>query len=266
MIEILRKEIDKFHSREEKINHLREFLQILILKIIYDTGFMANLVFTGGTALRILFDLRRFSEDLDFSLVHRKNYDFVDFSRTLKDRLSQYGLLVETKKKTEKYVQKVDVRFIEILFKLSLSSMHSENLLIRIEIDTNPPAGGRTEISTVNKTFIFQVVHFDIPSLFATKIHACFYRKYTKGRDFYDLLWYLTKKAEPNFRLLNNAIRQTQGDKVPAVSKDNLGTFLRDKLKKVDFKTVRKDVERFLEDKNEVALLNRETFLDLVKR
>ncbi len=265
MIDLMKKETAGFRSREEKVNHLREFLQVLILKICCDSGFMSNLVFTGGTALRILFDLHRFSEDLDFSLIHKENYRFADFSKTLKDRLLQYGLSVETKERIQTSTQRVDLKFKNILYRLSLSSLRSENLLIKIEIDANPPAGGGTEISLVNKTFIFQVVHFDIPSLFATKIHACFYRKYTKGRDFYDLLWYLTKKAEPNYKLLNNAIRQTEGKEAPMVHRNNFRIFIEKKLENVNFTTVRKDVERFIEDKNEVALLNRETFLHLTK-
>ena len=78
-------------------------------------------------------------------------------------------------------------------------------------MDTNPPKGGRTAETPLNKTYIFSVRHFDLPSMLATKLHACFYRKYTKGRDFYDLVWYLGRKVFPNLELLNNAIQQTEG-------------------------------------------------------
>lgn len=92
MLDILKKQIAGFRSREDKINHLREFLQILILKIIYDTGYFRNLSFVGGTALRILYDLRRFSEDLDFSLFQKSHYDFRVFGKTLYQQLKNYGL------------------------------------------------------------------------------------------------------------------------------------------------------------------------------
>ena len=62
----------------------------------------------------------------------------------------------------------------------------------------------------LNKEFLIGINHFDLPSLFAGKLHAVLCRKYTKGRDFYDLLWYLGKKIEPNYLLLNNALEQTQ--------------------------------------------------------
>ncbi|MDI6841098.1 MAG: hypothetical protein QMD71_09705 [bacterium] len=94
-------------------------------------------------------------------------------------------------------------------------------------------------------------------------MHACFFRKYTKGRDFYDLLWYLGKKLLPNFELLNNAIEQTEHKKVN-VDAENFNDFLREKLAKIDFVRVRKDVARFIEDKNELKLLDKDLILKLI--
>lgn len=263
MIDILQNQIKDFPSREEKINHLREFLQILNLKIIYDLGYFKNLSFVGGTALRILFDLRRFSEDLDFSLTSRKNYDFEVFIQKMHSQLSNYGLAVELKKQAKKTVANLDVKFTDILFDLGLSPLKEEKLFIKVEIDTNPPNGAEIDISLVNKTYIFTVAHYDIPSLFATKIHACFYRKYIKGRDFYDLIWYLGKKVKPNFELLNNAIVQTHGQREP-VNEGNYKQFLKEQLARIDFSQARRDVERFLEDKKELDLLNRDLILRLI--
>jgi len=87
MITLLKSEIEKYSTQEERIHHLRESLQILILKVIYDRGFFKNLSFVGGTALRILYDLKRFSEDLDFSLIQKKGFDFTKFSQDLKKQL-----------------------------------------------------------------------------------------------------------------------------------------------------------------------------------
>jgi len=99
--------------------------------------------------------------------------------------------------------------------------------------------------------------------MYATKLHACLFRKYAKGRDFYDLVWYLTKKITPNFILLNNAIEQTQG-KGLGLSENNYRDFLSERIEQVDFKTVRKDVDRFLEDKNELKLLDAEVIKRLL--
>lgn len=80
-----------------------------------------------------------------------------------------------------------------------------------LEINTNPPAGGRFEKTIINRIYMFSITRFDLASVFATKLHACFYRKFTKGRDFYDFIWYLTKKITPNFYIFNNTIEQTEG-------------------------------------------------------
>jgi uncharacterized protein YukJ len=104
-----------------------------------------------------------------------------------------------------------------------------------------------------------------LPSLFATKLHACFYRKYVKGRDFYDLIWYLSNNVEPNFTLLNNAIKQTDKNQ-KRITKNNFKSPLSERIEHIDFKLVKKDVERFLEDKNEIKLLDYKTVKSLIDR
>ena len=263
MITLLKSEIEKYSTQEERIHHLRESLQILILKIIYDRGFFKNLSFVGGTALRILYDLKRFSEDLDFSLIQKKGFDFTKFSQDLKKQLKLYGLTVETNEKREANVKSSMLKFPEILYSLGLSPLKSQKLFVRVEVDTNPQAGWRNEVSLVNKIYLFSVTHFDLPSLFATKIHACFFRRYVKGRDFYDLVWYLTRKVTPNFQLLNNAIAQTE-KKRPNLKEENLKGFLKEYLGKVNFNKVRKDVQRFLVNKDELKLLEKGLILKLL--
>lgn len=262
MINLLEQQVSKFKTREEKINQLREFLQVLVLKIIFDLGYFKNLSFVGGTALRIIYDLRRFSEDLDFSLISENNYDFINFLELLEKQLKNYAVEVDINYKDKKAVQNIDLKFKNLLSSLNLSSNKKEKLYIKVEIDSNPPAGANSEISLINKTYLFSVAHYDLASLYATKIHACFYRKYTKGRDFYDLIWYLGKKIKPNYTLLNNAIYQTEG-KTELVNEANFGWFLKDKLSKVNFEDAKKDVERFLEDKQELKLLDKDIILKL---
>lgn len=264
MIEVLASQIKNFVTAEEKANHLREFLQILILKIIYDRGYFGNLSFVGGTALRILYDLRRFSEDIDFSLTNKRRFSFDNISKSLSRQLENYALNAELKGQDRRTVQSIEIKFLDILYELGLTTQKSKKLMIKLKIDSNPPGGAQTEISLVNKTYIFTVTHYDLPSLYATKLHACFFRPFIKGRDFYDLIWYLGKKVSPNYILLNNAISQTHGD-MEKVSDANFHSFLRNELLKVDFDLVKKDVARFLENKEELKLLNRDMVLGLAK-
>lgn len=264
MIDFIRKQLKPEWALEEKIHYTREFLQVLLLKILYDKEQFQYLAFVGGTALRLLYDLNRFSEDLDFCLVQKKGYSFSKLIQGVKADLVLYSLAVDLNVNEQKTVQNVMIRFRDLLYQLGLSPLRDQKLSIRLEIDNHPPRGGMTQVGLINRYFLFSVNHFDLASLFATKLHACFYRKYTKGRDFYDLVWYLGKKIKPNVLLLNNAVLQTEKVSL-GISEENFFDFLREWLEKVDFSVVRKDVERFLADKKELALINKETILSFLK-
>jgi len=264
MYEILKKQYDENMPLEFKIAHLREFLQILILKIIYDKGYFKNITFTGGTALRIIYNIRRFSEEIDFSLTKKRNFNFNKFLSDLEYELKQYGLDVEMNKKDEKTAKSIMIKFKKILFKLGLSQSKEQKLSVKLEIDTKPPSGWNLQMSLISKTFIFTVTHFDLPSLYATKLHACFFRKYTKGRDIYDLLWYLGQNIQPNFKLLNNAIKQTE-KKIYRITQSNFKDFLLDMIERIDFTKAKKDVERFLIDKLELKLFNKNIMRKIIE-
>lgn len=258
MIELLKEQFNAAMPAEEKLNRAREFLQLTVLKIIHDKGYFSNLAFVGGTALRLLFSLRRFSEDLDFSLVKKKEYSFLELNKQIEHELKLYGLPVELKIKEGKVVQNTLLKFGKLLKELGLSNLDEQNLSIKIEVDSNPPKGWNLESTLINKVYLFNLMHFDISSLYATKLHACFFRKYVKGRDFYDLVWYIGRKTRPNYILLNNAIEQTEGSSLK-VGERNFREFVLERLKKIDFQAARRDVERFLEDKNELKLLEFDT-------
>ncbi|MHC9543068.1 MAG: nucleotidyl transferase AbiEii/AbiGii toxin family protein [Vulcanimicrobiota bacterium] len=264
MIDLLKNTVKDSRDREEKQNRTREFLQVLILKILFDNNSFRNLAFQGGTALRILFDLRRFSEDLDFSLIHSDGYSASSLVDLFQRVFSVYGLPCELRLKDDRTVQQLDFRFSTVLQKMGLSSQKGQRLLIKMEIDTSPPAGWRTALSLVSRYFIFSVCHFDLPSLFATKLHACFFRKYTKGRDFYDFLWYLGRRIEPEFALLNNAIEQTEKYN-PGIDRAHFRDFLEEKLSHIDYNVVKKDLAPFVEDRSELILFDKEHMLEMVK-
>ena len=257
MIEVIRQQLTPQMPAEEKMNRTREFLQIICLKVLSDKGYFEQLAFTGGTALRLLFGVRRFSEDLDFSLIKKEGYAFEVLCERVLNELRLTGLMVEARSKDATNVHSLLVKFPGILKEVGLSALADQKLSVKLEIDSNPPAGGQMATMFVSRTYVFNVTHFDLPSMFATKLHACFYRKYTKGRDFYDLIWYMANKVRPNFRLLNNAISQTQGVS-SSIGEKNFREFLLKGINKVDFVVARKDVERFLEDKSELRLFEKD--------
>jgi len=264
MIEAIKQQFSAAMPAGEKINRTREFLQIMALKNLSDQDAFNNVAFVGGTALRVLFGSRRFSEDLDFSLILGKGYDFEKTAAKLKRYFELNNLPAECKPKIDKTVHSAFIKFPGLLKELGLGAFEAQKLSIKLEIDTNPPKGWRLAAATLNKTYIFRVTHFDLPSLFATKLHACFFRKYTKGRDFYDLVWYLGKKVKPNIRLLNNAVSQTEG-KNPGITEAALKDFMLEKLAKVDFPAAIKDVRRFVEDEKELRLITRQAIEEMVK-
>ena len=222
--------------------------------------------FKGGTSLKKCYiETWRFSEDLDFSVISNKQYDFGRIISHIEREFRLYGLNVEGKIKQDKVVQSSFLKFSGLLEKLGLSNLEEQKLSIKLEVDTNPPRGWNIENTLINNVYMINVAHYDLPSLYATKLHACFFRKYTKGRDFYDLFWYIGKKITPNLTLLNNAIRQTEGYN-PNLTEDNFRKFVLSELKKINFKIVRSDVERFLEDKNELKLLQFEIIKDTLSR
>ena len=263
MNDLLKQIVAKEPTAENKINVAREFLQELMLKILFDRGAFNHLAFVGGTALRVLYGLRRYSEDLDFSLIKKSGYSFEEILHNLFFEIKHFGFKIEKGASKSGVVNGCMIKFPGLLAELGLSSMKSQKLAVKLEIDTNPPAGGKTVLIPVSKAFVFAVNSFDLPSLFATKLHACFFRGYVKGRDFYDLIWYLGKQIEPNYVLLNNAIKQTQ-KKDLKLGPDNLREFMRAHLAKIDFALAKKDVERFLEDKSELKLFNKDLILAML--
>ena len=261
MLEIIKQQLNSKMDRETKINKVREFLQILILKIIYDRGYFARIAFEGGTALRIIFDTRRFSEDLDFSLIEMKNWNFSKLTSNLKHEIDLRDLNCEMKLNKSRPVQSIFIKFPGLLHSLNLSNFPEQKISIKLEIDTSPPAGAKVTTSYVSKIYILNLTHLDLSSMFAKKLHACFFRDYIKGRDFYDLVWYLGKSIKPNFTLLNNAIKQTETN-IVMLNESNFKKFLLNKLKQIDFTKVKDDVKNFLQDQEELKLLD----LDLIKQ
>lgn len=258
MIEALKQEFAGGVSVEDKANKAREFLQILALKSLSDQDAFSNIAFIGGTALRIIYGLRRFSEDLDFSIVSAEGYDFSAICGGLEKVFRLNGLNAVLNKDKEKTVYSAFLTFPGLPHALGLSGHKQEKLSIKLEIDTNPPAGWKMQTTVVNKTYLFGVAHYDLPSMFAGKLHTCFYRRYTKGRDIYDLFWYLGRKVRPNFEMLNNAVAQSQG-RAPGVDAGNFKEFMLERAVNIDLAAAKKDVERFLEDKSELRLFTKET-------
>lgn len=244
----------------QALHRLREYLQALVLRSLHESEAFRPLAFVGGTALRFLHGLPRFSEDLDFSLVSADGYAGREWMAKIKRDLSLAGFAAEVTWNERKVVHAAWVRLAGILREAGLAAMPDEKLSIKIEIDTRPPAGARCERRVVTRHVTFLLQHYDLPSLLAGKLHAALTRRYVKGRDWYDLMWYLSQRPPPapNLTLLQNALDQTQG--AGRFDARSWPERVRERLAVMDLKAVRDDVAPFLERPQDAALLTRDHF------
>lgn len=134
-------------------------------------------------------------------------------------------------------------------------------------MDSHPPAGARIVSSLVRRHVILNLRHYDKGSLLAGKLHAILARPYTKGRDIYDLIWYLSDRTwpAPNFELLHNALAQT-GRQDPEVTPENWRSLIRRRIETLQWKQVVDDVKPFLERPADVNLLTRENLLSVLEQ
>jgi len=238
-------------------NLAREYLQARILVALQHAGAMIPLAFHGGTALRFLYVHGRYSEDLDFALEgDRQRYDFRGYLQAIRSELIPEGYTVALKVSDQKAVQNAFVRFPGLLYDLGLSGQSSEVLAVKLEVDTNPPPGAGLATSVVRRYFVLQLQHHDKASLLSGKLHAILQRPYTKGRDIYDLLWYLSDPTwpSPNLELLNNALAQTgwQGE---ALTTANWREQVKTRLRLLDWKGLQADARPFVEPDFDLGLL-----------
>jgi len=254
-------------AQGQKRNVLREYLQAHVLYSLQSVRAFERIAFVGGTALRFLYGLRRYSEDLDFSLEHAKGYSFARLLDRVEADLANAGFDVTVHPREGEPVDSAFVRLPGLLYEAGLSPHRTEKLSVKIEIDTRPPGGATTETTLINRHFLVALLHYGIPSLMAGKLHALLSRPYTKGRDVYDLLWYLsrTDPVDPNVPLLQNALAQT-GWNGPQVTLENWREVIADKMAKLDFAEIAEDVGPFLERPEDRALLTRDIVLSALRQ
>jgi hypothetical protein len=241
-----------------RLNLLREYLQACVLRSLHESEAYACLSFVGGTALRFLFNLPRFSEDLDFSLESADGYAPDQWMAKLERDLSLAGFDAALSWNDRNTVHQAWVKVAGILADAGLAGRPEQKLSIKLEIDTRPPAGAVSLAEIVNRHQIFSVRHHDLPSLMAGKIHALSTRSFDKGRDWYDLLWYRSQRppVSPNLTLLQNALDQTEG--AAAMDGSRWDHHLQERVGILDLQALADEIRPFLERPSEAGLLTAE--------
>lgn len=240
------KEFFKKYAQEKNIpwqekNILLEYLQTQILKALSLSKFNDSLSFLGGTCLRFAHDIDRFSEDLDFDLIKKDGFNIENLMVDIQKKLELQGFVVDARTKTTENIHIIFFRFRNVLREFGFNVHKDEKVLIRFEIDFNPSEHILTETKFADSfNERFPMLANTLKTLFAQKILAIVFRPYQKGRDFYDLVWFLSQKnIEPDYKILKEkglAIENRAG----------LIEFLEKQAEKSDLKQAAKDVERFL--------------------
>jgi len=276
---IVQSKLDMYNCKtaQDEENAIREIAQEICLSGLSRAGFFKKAAFQGGTCLRIFYGVGRFSEDLDFCLNKpEKNFSLKHYLDSLCAELKLYGFefTLAGGHKAGDVVQKgmlKDRAIANVLsFKHFRPGRDTKSIKIKIELDTNPPEGGSVEVKYHDFPFAFETAVHDSASLFAGKCHALLCREYVKGRDWYDFLWYVSRKIRVNFKLLSAALNQTgpwQGQGIKADAKW-CGQSLREKIGGINWEDAKKDVRRFLkpEELATLDLWGKEFFTDRAEK
>lgn len=239
----------------EEENAMKEIIQEIALYALWRADFFDVALFQGGTSLRILHGLPRFSEDLDFLLREPDaTFRWSPYLMALIDIFAQFGLKLEAqpKGKMDRAVREAVLKNDSIATQLNLrfaGSNRARTIKIKLEIDTNPPAGSGEATTFLDFPADYEVRHQDLPSNFALKIHALLCRPYLKGRDWFDFSWYVAHHVPLNLSLLAAALQQA-GPWQGRLDADYDGGWLVDtlveKISLIDWTAAAGDVARFL--------------------
>jgi hypothetical protein len=249
-------------------NNMREYLQARVLETLQAQGAWRSIAFMGGTALRFLYGIPRFSEDLDFTLEDADaGYDFANLVGAVRAQFEREGYDADARVSTRTTVHKAFIEFVGLEHSLDLTPHAEKTFSVKIEVDTNPPRGAGIEVTTVRRFVTLRLAHHDKSSLLAGKTAAILLRDWIKGRDVYDLVWYLSDPTwpEPNEELLHNACLQAGRPDLA----DDSGAWrdaLVSRLREAPWDHVMADAERFLERPEDAWMLERATVLSVLTK
>ncbi len=249
-------------TTDNKRNAKYEVIQQVALAGLYRGGFFEKAAFYGGTCLRIMHGLRRYSEDLDFSLLAPDPaFHIEDYFPAVVSEFKALGREVVITKKAKRNFGKVESAFLKDTTEVyNLAFQTEKSLKIKIEVDTNPPLGFNTEQRLLLQPYSFMTRCFTLPDLFAGKMHALLFRQWghrVKGRDWYDFEWYVRNGIPLDFEHFRIRAKDFNGVEI---GKDDFLSMLRERMMTTDIGMVKKDVMPFLQQPSDIAIWSNEYF------
>ena len=262
-------------------NALKEIVQEIALLGLWRAKFYEKAAFYGGSALRILYGLNRFSEDLDFSLLKSdEDINLSKYHKAIEIELTSFGLNVDVIPKTKTNRTQIDSAFIKagtlqnmisIEVPVNLRKKIHKNKVIKIkfEVDKDPPEGFDTEAKYLLQPIPFSINTFTMPSLFAGKMHAVLCRKWqhrVKGRDWYDLVWFTGRNTLLNLKHLESRMKQSGHLKQQDIlTKTKLLKLTNNKIDNIDFLLAKDDVRNFIKDQDALKVWDKVFFRDIIQ-
>jgi len=269
-------------SADEGVNALREVLQELALLGLWRGKFFEQTAFYGGTALRILYGLDRFSEDMYFSLLQPDaDFSLERYLPYVERELQSWGFHATVEAKTKTADSAVESAFLKANTREQLLVIEAEEevaagvhpgqvLRVKFEVDTEPPPDFSTETKFCLQPIPFSVLAYSQPSLFAGKMHALLCREWrtrVKGRDWYDFVWYVGRGTQLDLPHLEARMRQSgHYDDGSPLTEARFREILAERIASLDVARAKADVVRFLPDASSVEVWSREFFTAVTER
>ncbi len=284
MHEAIRTMLERYEcrSRDEYVSALREILQELALLGLWRSKFFERAAFYGGTALRLLHGLDRYSEDLDFSLLSTDvDFSLGTYGEALQREISSFGFQVTFEPRSKRVASAIESAFLKtstydqlIVVEAGedvLGGMHPrQQLKIKLEVDTDPPQGFETESRYVLLPVPFSVRAYSLPDLLAGKLHAVLCRRWksrVKGRDWYDLVWYAGRHPEVRLSHLEARMRQSGDYREPgSLTPKALLLRLHQAVESLSVEAARHETEPFVRAPRELDIWTAEFFHNVVDR
>ena len=276
-MKLLENWIDEYNPRNhtELFNAKREIVQEVILAGLYRGSFFEHAAFYGGTALRILYGLDRFSEDLDFSLLaSNPNFTLEEYFKNITEEFNLLGLDIDISNKKKVKASAVESAFLkdnsEWTF-VNITDVKKDQIFpkvkIKIEVDRNPPLGFQCESVLLNRPYMFYVNTMKIEDLYAGKMHALLFRKWgnnVKGRDWYDLLWYISNGYKFNLdHFKNRAVASGEWDEEQKMTLEDVLEIYINRVDQLDITQAKSDIARFISDQRKLDIWSTKFFQDV---
>jgi len=252
---------------EDNIQH--EVMQKIALAGLARGGFFEKAAFYGGTCLRLLHNMRRFSEDMDFSLLEPNlNFRFEDYFPAVVEEFKLAGKDVEIKMKHKGQPSAIESAFLKEsseVFDIGFTTEKRQK--VKIEVDIDPPPKFATEMRVLNEPRSCVIRSYTLPDLFAGKVSAALFRKWKrriKGRDWYDVAWYIAKRVPLDLTHLIERAKESAPEADVSTPEKVIAAFDA-RIDAIDFDNARADVEPYVMDKSELEIWSAEFFRQMVR-